>query len=456
MTRFFKILFWVLAFWLVNAIAYGQSVTVLPGNARGIDKVLGGLKTDSVLWLPVRTLMSWTYANPSQIPNIGRIGVSPHDTNLYYVKSGNDSVRVITQGDTTIFNHIYVQLRDSTTQWVTFTQLKDTAAAIRAGGGGGSGTVTSVSAGWGTNFTTITNSGSVIVDSSEVTTFGTSRRIADSAASAVASGYVPTSRTLTINGSAQDLSANRSWSVGTVTSVSSGFGTTFSAITTSGSVVVDSNVMATKAALRKTEDSLNATIATKGSGTVTSVATSTGIIGGTITTTGTLQIDSSIVPKWDDTLSTNRKLVTPTYLNSLSMVNSITATSPLSVTAATGAVTISIASSSQARNFGAYFTNPYGVLTTNLTVTVIATQTQTITGWYVCGDVSGSITLGLTDNGSDMIGAGNAPLLSSAQTNNASVSGWTSTTITAGHKYKFTISGISSVTSCQFSLTTTL
>jgi hypothetical protein len=33
------------------------------------------------------------------------------------------------------------------------------------------------------------------------------------------SGYVPTSRTLTINGTAFDLSANRSWSVGTVTSV---------------------------------------------------------------------------------------------------------------------------------------------------------------------------------------------------------------------------------------------
>ena len=40
-----------------------------------------------------------------------------------------------------------------------------------------------------------------------------------------------------------------------------------------------------------------------GSGSVTSVATSTGLIGGTITTTGTLQIDSAKIPKWTDTLS---------------------------------------------------------------------------------------------------------------------------------------------------------
>jgi len=167
---------------------------------------------------------------------------------------------------------------------------------------------------------------------------------------------------------------------GTVTNVGSGFGTNFTAITTTGSVVVDSTVMATKAALRKTEDSLNATIATKGSGTVTSVATSTGIIGGTITSTGTLQIDSAVIPKWDDTLASNRWLVTPYYLStngygtgtvtsvglvagtgvtvsgsspittagtytvSLSgtMVNSVTATAPVTVSAATGTVNIGI------------------------------------------------------------------------------------------------------------------
>ena len=118
----------------------------------------------------------------------------------------------------------------------------------------------------------------------------------------------------------------------------------------------------------------------KGSGTVTSVATSTGIIGGTITSTGTLQIDSAVIPKWDDTLASNRWLVTPYYLStkgygtgtvtsvglvagtgvtvsgsspittagtytvSLSgtMVNSVTATAPVTVSAATGTVNIGI------------------------------------------------------------------------------------------------------------------
>jgi hypothetical protein len=57
------------------------------------------------------------------------------------------------------------------------------------------------------------------------------------------SGYVPTSRTLTINGTAYDLSANRSWSVGTVTSVglsSATIGVTIgsSPITTSGTITL--------------------------------------------------------------------------------------------------------------------------------------------------------------------------------------------------------------------------
>lgn len=57
------------------------------------------------------------------------------------------------------------------------------------------------------------------------------------------SGYVPTSRTLTINGTAFDLSANRSWSVGTVTSVglssaTSGVTIGSSPITTSGTITL--------------------------------------------------------------------------------------------------------------------------------------------------------------------------------------------------------------------------
>lgn len=56
--------------------------------------------------------------------------------------------------------------------------------------------------------------------------------------SAISIGAVPTSRTLTINGTSYDLSANRTWSVGTVTSVA--LTTTTSGISISGSPVTSS------------------------------------------------------------------------------------------------------------------------------------------------------------------------------------------------------------------------
>ena len=52
-------------------------------------------------------------------------------------------------------------------------------------------------------------------------------------------GGVPDTRTLTINGTAYDLSANRSWSVGTVTSITAGTGLTGGTITTSGTLSFD-------------------------------------------------------------------------------------------------------------------------------------------------------------------------------------------------------------------------
>lgn len=91
------------------------------------------------------------------------------------------------------------------------------------------------------------------------------------------SGYgitdaVPSSRTITINGTAFDLSANRSWTIST------------------------------------------------GTGTVTSVATGTGLTGGTITTTGTLSFDTT----WGDAR----------YLRSLSILSNANVWSHTTLTAA--------------------------------------------------------------------------------------------------------------------------
>jgi hypothetical protein len=79
---------------------------------------------------------------------------------------------------------------------------------------------------------------------------------------------------------------------GTLTSVSAGTGMSFATITSTGSVSADTNVLSTKSWRQKGDDSLGAIIATKGTGTVTSVGTGYGINGGTITTTGTLTADT--------------------------------------------------------------------------------------------------------------------------------------------------------------------
>jgi hypothetical protein len=106
---------------------------------------------------------------------------------------------------------------------------------------GGSGTVTSVSAGTGMSFTTITGSGPVSIDTSKVPylfggfstgllkwdgsawVFDNSTYLTGITSGQVttALGYTPVTnaRTLTINGTIYDLTADRTWSVGTVTSV---------------------------------------------------------------------------------------------------------------------------------------------------------------------------------------------------------------------------------------------
>jgi hypothetical protein len=75
-------------------------------------------------------------------------------------------------------------------------------------------------------------------------------------------GGVPTTTTLTINGTTFNLSANRSWSVGTVTSVATGTGLTGGTITTTGTLSL------TGQALALHNLATNGIIARTGSGTV--------------------------------------------------------------------------------------------------------------------------------------------------------------------------------------------
>jgi hypothetical protein len=82
---------------------------------------------------------------------------------------------------------------------------------------------------------------------------------------------------------------------GTVTSVATGFGLSGGTITTTGTLVADTNSMATRARVQKAVDSLNVNIAAKGSGTVTSVSAGTGMSFTTITSTGSVAADTTVL-----------------------------------------------------------------------------------------------------------------------------------------------------------------
>jgi len=89
-------------------------------------------------------------------------------------------------------------------------------------------------------------------------------------------GYVPTSRTLTINGTTYDLSANRTWNVGTVTSV----GATGPITSTGGNTPVISTSMATNKLIGRS---------TAGTGVMEEITVGSGLTlsGGTLSATST-------------------------------------------------------------------------------------------------------------------------------------------------------------------------
>lgn len=93
-----------------------------------------------------------------------------------------------------------------------------------------------------------------------------------------------------------------------------------------------------------------------------------------------------------------------------------------------------------------------GVITTGAYGLVAAAiEGGTITYWYVVGDnASGSIQIDLKRwNGSSyvsIIGAGNKPIISSAQRANAAVSSWTSTTIAQLDEFEFNVDSCTTFT----------
>ena len=166
----------------------------------------------------------------------------------------------------------YKKISDSTggtgyVQRSTAQKTADSLAAIIATKG--SGTVTAVNAGYAITGGNITASGTHGIDSAAIATRARVQKAVDSLNAIIGT-----------KGS------------GTVTAVNAGYAITGGNITISGTHGVDTGLVATKALSQKKSDSLGAIIATKGSGTVTSVATGYGLTGGTITNTGTVAADS--------------------------------------------------------------------------------------------------------------------------------------------------------------------
>lgn len=77
----------------------------------------------------------------------------------------------------------------------------------------------------------------------------------------------------------------------------------------------------------------------------------------------------------------------------------------------------------------------------------------TITKWYVDATASGSIQFDIKRSGTSIIGGGgNYPLLSSASTNSATPSGWTSTAISADDVLEFTVTSATTITNATLVL----
>jgi len=165
------------------------------------------------------------------------------------------------------------------------------------------------------------------------------------------SGYVPTSRTLTINGTTYDLSANRTWSVGTVTSVDmsvpTGLAIANNPITTSGTLAL---TFASGYSIPTTVKQSNWDDAYT---FVAAFPTQTGNAGKWLTTNGSVMSWADItlsnyVPT-SRTLTINGTTYDLTADRSWTIVagvSSVTGTAPISASNVSGAVTISISQSS--------------------------------------------------------------------------------------------------------------
>jgi len=347
----------------------------------------------------------------------------------------NELLSFLTYSDTSTFLVTNATLNSRLTSYATTVAVGDTAAAIRANAllnflvyGDTSiflvtdaalnakGYITGVTNTWGT---LITSNYHIAVDSTLLETKLYALKQVDSIAALIPPTPTPYSLTTTGSSGAATLTGH-TFNIPNYTLAGlGGIGLTALSATSPLSYNNATGVFGITQASTSTNGYLSSTdwntFNNKGGGTVTSIATSTGITGGTITSTGTLQIDSTVVPKWDDTLSTNRWLVTPKYLSSLGYgtgtVTSITAGTGLSGGTITGSGTISMPNVGTAATYGSatqvpvFTTDAEGRVTSVTNTTISAGGTGTVTtvnttpGQLTGGPITTTGTLGLATAG---------------------------------------------------------
>lgn len=171
--------------------------------------------------------------------------------------------------------------------------------SVVAAGGGGSGTVTNVATGFGLTGGPITSTGTLRFDSTAVFPYAVLKR--DSV-----SVYTTRYRGDSI------VNALSFKGTGTVTSIATGLGLSGGAITTTGTILVDT----ANASILSRQRAANTYAPISITGTVTSVGSGYGLSGGPVTTTGTLLVDSATLSTtYVRRADSTQTFATPTQLN---------------------------------------------------------------------------------------------------------------------------------------------
>lgn len=277
-----------------------------------------------------------TAIDTQYVNSVSRITAGLYNT----VAVGGKTYTINNDTSSSGFSGKYVRLKDSLTIYATPNYVNTR--------GFGMGSVTSVSAGYGTNFTAITNSGSVIVDTSIIVNKTGIQLLTNKAISGASNTLSNIGNSSLSNSAISGVSLG-----GTLFSHSVGYGISGSAYNGSAiqTWVADTNCATCPASKTRLSNS----IAGFGSGTVTNIATGYGLSGGPISTAGTLLVDSATLSAKYKRQTDSTNVITgytPLYQNSLKSPSaSPTFTGiPIAPTATAGTNTTQIATTAYADN----------------------------------------------------------------------------------------------------------